>query len=50
MLGIRYEYVVLTVAWRPLANTFVTFVQVSGGMSATVEVLVFSCRIAAPID
>jgi len=38
MLGIRHEYVILTVAWRPLANTFV---QASGSMPATAELLVF---------
>jgi len=37
MLGVRYEYVILQVAWRPLVNTFV---QASDGMSATAEVLV----------
>jgi len=36
MLGIRYEHVILTVAWRPLANTIL---QASGGMSATAEFL-----------
>jgi len=36
---LQIRYVILTVAWRPLANTFV---QASGGMSATVEVLVFT--------
>jgi len=39
MLGIVYEYVILTIAWRPLTNTFV---QASGGQSATAEVLVFA--------
>jgi len=38
MLGIGCEYVIRTVAWRPLANTFV---QASGGMSATAEVCAY---------
>jgi len=33
-----WGYVILTVAWHPLANTFV---QASGGMSATTKVLVY---------
>jgi len=37
MLVIRYEYVILTFAFWPLANAFV---QASGGMSAIAEVLV----------
>jgi len=36
-MGIHYEYVILTVAWRPLTNTFV---QASGGMLATAKVIV----------
>jgi len=35
MFGIRYEYVILTIAWQPLENTCV---QASGGMSPTAEV------------
>jgi len=37
-VGVKcWECVILTVAWRPLTNTFI---QESGGMSATAEVLV----------
>jgi len=42
ILGIRHEYVILTVAWRPLANTFI---HASGGMSATADILVFTITI-----
>jgi len=36
-MEVRYEYAILTVSWRPLANTFV---QASGGVSLTDELLV----------
>jgi len=39
MLRICYEYVILTIAWRPPANTFV---QASGVMSATADVFVLT--------
>jgi len=42
MLEIRYEHVILTSCVAPLANTFV---QASGGMSTTVEVLVIQVLI-----
>jgi len=37
-----WEYVILTVACQPLANTFV---QASGGMSVTAEVLMLACGV-----
>jgi len=37
MLRIRYEYLIFTVTWRPLTNTFV---QASEGMSAPAKLLV----------